>query len=568
MLLRRKAMQSEMSRKLQNSRLEFVEENTAATMMQQAVTSSLREEQRFRSTSSRREAVRCENAEVQSNQDWLQAETQPDSLLVKLQEAKKIEQARQEYLNRLAADEVTLKRQVRQQMDANSACRTHMQWDNEALIDLKRRKEKIAQHLDRKFEEEMRAREEEALWQEKERIHQRKLKNLSVAEYLKRQMDEKKLLKERETMQDQRAEHRARMNRLENEKKQQQRKMEQIERFRKLQNPKEIVRENLAALKREQAITTCLRDEQRLNSAVAKQEAEMEKRQRDKEEKRAAVLMSISAHREETIKERAQREREELQSDQDWLEAQKEAARLFDKKEKLKTQKIREEKCHLHNFNASLAAERRAQFQRQKKEEYDAAVRNAEEIAEREIKHQQYIQRELHALQQVPILPPAETGRRALVDREVPGCIISRNGEALPKLGTAKTKLIRLRQEQNKLQLSYSEVDKGTKRLSHLPPISSAAKHNLTAQNAKREEFGPTFSRERCNYLSTDDTEPFPRYSAAQILKERRELFKRDVKYEETTITDLREAALSSRPVLPKIRWASGVSSIPKLPPI
>ena len=364
----------------------------------------------------------------------------------------------------------------------------------------------------------MKARDDEALRQEQERLHQRRLKNLAVAECLKRQIEEKKLLKERQVLQDQRDEEKARMERLENEQRQRQRKMDQIERFRKLQNPKEIVRENLAAIKREQAAITSLREEQRLKSAVAQREAEMEKQQRVKEEKKAAVLMSISAHREDTIKEKARRERAELQSNRDWLQAQKEAARLFDAKEKLKADKIREGHRQLNSFNSSLAAERRAQLQRQKQEEHEAAVRNAKEIAEREKKHQQYIQQELLNLQRAPTLPPVKTGGRGLVNREVPSCIYSSSGEALPKLGTAKTKLIKLRHEQNRLELGYREINTGSMGLTPLPPISSAVKSNLAAQNVRRGGFSPTNSREGFNYIPEDNREPSGRYSSAQTI--------------------------------------------------
>eukprot|EP00064_Thunnus_orientalis_P023546 superscaffoldBa00009007_g23793 len=195
---------------------------------------------------------------------------------------------------------------------------------------------------------------------------------------------------------------------LEIENKLQQRKPEQY-RFRRLQNQQEIVRERLTAINREQALSAALREEQRCKSDEARRRAELERQQKERE-KKAALLESISAHRKEQIKEREQRRNAELQSSRDWLQVQKQSDRLLIKREQLKTQRIREENIKLQSFNASLAAEQRSRYQQQKKEEHDNAVKNTEQIAEREKKHQQYIQRELLTLQSKPVLPAVRKG--------------------------------------------------------------------------------------------------------------------------------------------------------------
>ena len=62
-------------------------------------------------------------------------------------------------------------------------------------------------------------------------------------------------------------------------------KNDQAEIFRKRQIPKE-----------EEAATTALREDTTLFKEVAKQEAELAKQKKDKKERRAAMLQSISAH--------------------------------------------------------------------------------------------------------------------------------------------------------------------------------------------------------------------------------------------------------------------------------
>lgn len=67
--------------------------------------------------------------------------------------------------------------------------------------------------------------------------------------------------------------------------------------FRELQRHREAIIEKLAAQKREQINN----EDERIAKAVAKREARQIREQREKEAKHAAMLNSITAHREITV---------------------------------------------------------------------------------------------------------------------------------------------------------------------------------------------------------------------------------------------------------------------------
>ncbi|XP_031147455.1 trichohyalin-like [Sander lucioperca] len=438
--------------------------------------------------------------------------------------------------------------------------------ENKLLIELKRRKEKMAKDEDRKNEEMMQSKREKALRLEQEKSLQKKLQNCTTAKNLIQQIKKRELLKEEERLQEgkyaeflrslderhaqelrQEAEKKAELkksnlqNQLENmsrrnlnikreaqtlwteeqkakqdqlemERKLLQRKTKGVQSFRNIQTPKQIVSENLMALQEEKAATMALTEEQMLAKDLADREADLAKQQKEEEEKRAAMFQSIAAHRQNKIREKEQNEKAEHQSDADWIQAQMEADRLFLLKEKVKAQKIREDKIKLHNFNVAVAAEKRALLEELKREKRVAA-KNAEQFAVKEKQQRQYIENEL--------LDAAEN--RPLFE------------------------------ECRKLQFSNKKSNKvplGT--TLRLPPIPNAAQNTLAST---RGGFASPLSVEGSKCLFANTNQPLPRYSSAkpQHIKQLHDYNKLELTYEETRLFDLQQIYLSSAPAFSKL---------------
>lgn len=380
-----------------------------------------------------------------------------------------MQQEKEIYLDTLAADEVAQKRGVKQQPD-DAVLRRHVVWDNKSLIDLKQRKQKQMALSERQHVEVMRANAEEAQRQEQEKAMLRRKTNLLVAQAQQQQMIEKRLLSRRAKMQEERAEQKAEDERFQTEDRLHQRKAQQSDKLRKFQIPKDIVRENLAMMKKEREKNICIKEEHVLRTSEAAQEVKRQERQKDEEERKTAAHKSISAHREQKIQEKEQLKMEETQISQAWLQIHKERDRLHLKEETIKKQRARDAKAKVDKLNVALVAEKQVQLQRQIQNEYEAAVLNSQLIAERERSHQLYIEKEMYKLKSTSILPPVKTGRR-----EVPDCITASSGEALPKLSTTQTKFVKLCQEKNKLHISYTELEEVNLRSVPLPPILPTA---------------------------------------------------------------------------------------------
>uniref|UniRef100_A0A3B4V0Q8 Trichohyalin-plectin-homology domain-containing protein n=1 Tax=Seriola dumerili TaxID=41447 RepID=A0A3B4V0Q8_SERDU len=308
----------------------------------------------------------------------------------------------------------------------STVLRTHVEKENRVLTELKIRQQQLAENEKRKYEAMVQYRQTEDLRREQEKVCKRKLKTQALTEYQVKQMKERELLKVKERQQDKRdaellrkidelhaqevrrevekkAEsrkinlknklediHRAQLNREECKMEEQklelltkqivlQRKPEQTESSKRFEAQKEIVRDKLAATKKEQAATTALLEEKRIAKDVAKREAELAKQQKEKEEKRSAALQSFSDHRQNMILKKKQKANTEQHSNLNLLQANKEAHMSFTTSEKLKAQKIREDRIKLDKANLSLAAKKLAHLEQLKKEERDSAVRNAEQ---------------------------------------------------------------------------------------------------------------------------------------------------------------------------------------------
>lgn len=128
-------------------------------------------------------------------------------------------QAKEEYQNKIAAEEAQLKKQEQQQvveranvmMFHQSGCvrkfnrvlqTTHVQKENEALVKFNREKQRIVRAQKRKSEEETLVGQEEALREEQEKVHQKQLFDQAVAVYQTKQMKERQQLRENEMQQE------------------------------------------------------------------------------------------------------------------------------------------------------------------------------------------------------------------------------------------------------------------------------------------------------------------------------------------------------------------------------
>uniref|UniRef100_A0A3B4X3N1 Trichohyalin-plectin-homology domain-containing protein n=1 Tax=Seriola lalandi dorsalis TaxID=1841481 RepID=A0A3B4X3N1_SERLL len=311
----------------------------------------------------------------------------------------------------------------------STVLRTLVEKENRVLTELKIRQQQLAENEKRKYEAMVQYRQAEDLRREQEKICKRKLKIQALTEYQVKQMKERELLKEKERQQDKRDaellrkidELHAQEVRREVEKKAEskkinlknkledidraqlkreecrmeeqklellqkqillQRKPEQTESSKRFEAQKEMVRDKLAATKKEQAATTALLEEKRFAKEVAKREAELAKQQKEKEKKRSAALQSVSDHRQNVILKKEQKANTEQHSNLNLLQANKEADMSFITSEKLKAQKIKEDRIKLDKANLSLAAKKLARLELLKKEERDSAVRNAEPTAQ------------------------------------------------------------------------------------------------------------------------------------------------------------------------------------------
>uniref|UniRef100_A0A8D0AYB8 Trichohyalin-plectin-homology domain-containing protein n=1 Tax=Sander lucioperca TaxID=283035 RepID=A0A8D0AYB8_SANLU len=421
--------------------------------------------------------------------------------------------------------------------------------ENKLLIELKRRKEKMAKDEDRKNEEMMQSKREKALRLEQEKSLQKKLQNCTTAKNLIQQIKKRELLKEEERLQEgkyaeflrslderhaqelrQEAEKKAELkksnlqNQLENmsrrnlnikreaqtlwteeqkakqdqlemERKLLQRKTKGVQSFRNIQTPKQIVSENLMALQEEKAATMALTEEQMLAKDLADREADLAKQQKEEEEKRAAMFQSIAAHRQNKIREKEQNEKAEHQSDADWIQAQMEADRLFLLKEKVKAQKIREDKIKLHNFNVAVAAEKRALLEELKREKRVAAKNECRKL---QFSNKKSNKVPLGTTLRLPPIPNAAQntlastrgGFASPLSVEGSKCLFANTNQPLPRYSSAKPQHIKQLHDYNKLELTYEETRlfdlqqiylSSAPAFSKLPPIPNAVKQSKRA---------------------------------------------------------------------------------------
>uniref|UniRef100_A0A3Q3MYR5 Trichohyalin-plectin-homology domain-containing protein n=1 Tax=Mastacembelus armatus TaxID=205130 RepID=A0A3Q3MYR5_9TELE len=365
----------------------------------------------------------------------------------------------------------------------NSALqRTYVQKENEALIKYQQEKQRIAREqrsqpnleMIRESEEAQRREQEDAckkqlhdralaaFWTEqiKEKRRQREkkmqqekeesdqlrnldelpaqeLKNQAQREqdskkmylrHMQEQMSSRKLQRETEAQILDKEEEVRQRHQLDKEQMLQQQKEHLAEKFRKRQVPIKTVTDKYAVRMREQDAARAQR-ELEISEEMAKQDAEVAKQQKEREEKRAAMLKDIYAHREAMIDQKKQKAKAEKETIQNCFQAQKEADRLFLEKQMLEAQRKRENNKQCQIFNDNLAALKHAHYEKLKREEHDAEVRDAEQAAARKKQLQDYIQSEIDkaaaSQRNAAVLLAVRTGGHGfLSDGEEPGNFI------------------------------------------------------------------------------------------------------------------------------------------------
>ncbi|XP_068428812.1 cilia- and flagella- associated protein 210 [Clinocottus analis] len=324
---------------------------------------------------------------------------------------------------------------------------TEVLTEREAQIDLKQKIKNAWKDVDNNLLDMMKTREDEASRKEQEKALQKKLETQAVAEDLKHQIKKNEQVREQEKIEnkkngeeiqnlqalhllEQRMEQERQTELKRNlmhahmehvtkrdlikasdvqkqEAEEEQRKLflsakqkmmklqkvKEKELFREAQIQREIVKSMLVDSQRGRSE----REEQRIMKAVAEQEAKKAQRQIEEEEKRAAMLESITAHRELVRQEKEQRDRSTKQNTRDTLQAKIEADRIFSEKQKLKAQRMKEDRRRLQDFNVTLMAEKSARHQQLRREQHEFEEKNAELDAEEEKQFQQYSQHIIRA---------------------------------------------------------------------------------------------------------------------------------------------------------------------------
>ncbi|XP_028821148.1 coiled-coil domain-containing protein 173-like [Denticeps clupeoides] len=166
------------------------------------------------------------------------------------------------------------------------------------------------------------------------------------------------------------------------------RKEKEAELYRESQRQREVTIERLSAQHQDHVSI----EEEKIAKAVARRDGKLAKERREMEKKKAAMLQSITQHREDTRLGKERQEREDRQRALDSFNAEKEAVQAFLEKTEQKAKKMKEDGRNLQDFYISQMAEKHAKDELLKKEDMDLQARNAEIVCEEERQFQQYAQ--------------------------------------------------------------------------------------------------------------------------------------------------------------------------------
>nr|XP_019945607.1 PREDICTED: coiled-coil domain-containing protein 173-like [Paralichthys olivaceus] len=324
---------------------------------------------------------------------------------------------------------------------------TEVMKEREAQVELKKRIKSATKDVEKEYMNLVEMRKNDALMQEEEKALQRKLERLAIAEEQKKQMKkgesarekkETEIKKDREEnlrlherylleqrMEEERQEEQKRilkqaqlehvternlMRAAEAQKQaaeEEQRKLilSEKEKMMKLKKEKETElfreaqrrREDFMKKLTDQQQDLTISEDQRIANIIAEQDARREQQRREKEEKKTAVLKSFIEHRQLMREEKEQRDKEEQQRARDMLEAINEADILFCEKEKVKTQRIREDLRKIQDYNSTQTAAKTARQQQLRREEEEFEAKTRDLVAEEEKQFQLYSQQVIHA---------------------------------------------------------------------------------------------------------------------------------------------------------------------------
>ncbi|XP_029315206.1 coiled-coil domain-containing protein 173 [Cottoperca gobio] len=379
--------------------------------------------------------------------------------------------------------------------------------EREAQTELKQRIKRTSKDVEKIFLDTVKTREDEALRQEQEKALQKKLERQAVAEELKNQIKENELVREREKSDNKKdgeetqrlkelyqweqrmeEERQAKLKRnimhahLEHvtnrdliratdaqkkEAEEAQRKLflsakqkmmklrkdVEQELFREAQMRRERIMNKLAVAQQEQVDS----EEQRIEKAVAEQDAKHAQHQREEEEKKAAMLEAIAEQRQFMRQEKEQRNKTAKQNNQDALQAKKEADKIFSEKLQLKTQRMREDGRKIQDFNATQIAKKSARHQQLRREEREFDEKNAELIAEEENVFQLYSQQIINAAAEAqrnvfPLCKAAGEGIRGRLSPVSNYLVQDLTGAQMPKYVSGATQSIKQLNEAGDIQ--------------------------------------------------------------------------------------------------------------------
>uniref|UniRef100_A0A8C9TYD0 Cilia and flagella associated protein 210 n=1 Tax=Scleropages formosus TaxID=113540 RepID=A0A8C9TYD0_SCLFO len=268
--------------------------------------------------------------------------------------------------------------------------------EREAQLQLKQKTQNACRNLDRDIIAALERKDEEAMQQEEESAKQRRLKNKATAEDLKQHLLSHVTVlfllalelyfvvcnclciygfKEHMATRDLLRALDAKKEELEEER----RKLIVAGREKMLQLRREKETE---MLQRQQEEAT--NEETMFANAVAEREARLAQEQKERDEKKMAMLSAIALHRDTKRQEEEENEREEKHKDLDILHGSKKADRFFFEDELLKVQKIKEDRKTLQDAHIRQMAERHAKMQLEMNQEMDFNTTNEDRIADEE----------------------------------------------------------------------------------------------------------------------------------------------------------------------------------------
>ncbi|KAL4636186.1 coiled-coil domain-containing protein 173-like [Arapaima gigas] len=316
----------------------------------------------------------------------------------------------------------------------------------ETQLELKQKMLNASRNMESDVIAALRRKEDEAMQRDEQRAKQRRLKNKATAEDLKQQMKEHKykrnqerlrIKKEAEELLELQELYNRENDRLEQEQKEQKqcimnaykehmatrdllktldaqreemederrrmiitakekmmklRKEKEAERFRGVQRRNEALLERVTQLERLRQQKVFSNEEQLFSKAVAQREARLAQEQKQKDEKKMAMLTAIALHREVKKQEEEDKERDEKQKDLDILYAAKEADRLFFEEQLLKAQKMKEDRKTLQDAHIHQMAEKCTKKQCEKNQEMHFNTKNTDHFADEEEWFQIYAQ--------------------------------------------------------------------------------------------------------------------------------------------------------------------------------